>query len=207
MQILQLYYLNRGAGLSILEGHLRDHAFLRATKAPTIDDFTALKKVEEGGHDLTKYPFPEVRKWARRVRGKGELSGDDGLVEVEFLDHSPVNMAYIETQQASKIKVGHSDRQLPFGHLLTQVLEILATTTPTSVVTWSAAVSATWQVRLAAEGEVVEKIETGLELLGITGIEDKLQAGIQLWVLTGDELETARNIGFSTKLLSAAMDR
>lgn len=66
--------------------------------------------------------------------------------------------------------------------------------------------------------EVAEKIETGLELLGITGIEDKLQvgvpdaieklreAGIQLWVLTGDKLETARNIGFSTKLLSAAMD-
>ena len=32
------------------------------------------------------------------------------------------------------------------------------------------------------------------------------QAGIQLWVLTGDKLETARNIGFSTKLLSDAMD-
>lgn len=33
------------------------------------------------------------------------------------------------------------------------------------------------------------------------------QAGIQLWVLTGDKLETARNIGFSTRLLSTSMDR
>lgn len=28
-----------------------------------------------------------------------------------------------------------------------------------------------------------------------------------MWVLTGDKLETARNIGFSTKLLSSSMDR
>ncbi|CAK9018579.1 unnamed protein product [Durusdinium trenchii] len=66
--------------------------------------------------------------------------------------------------------------------------------------------------------ELAEQIEVNLELLGVTGIEDKLQvgvpdtieklreAGIQLWVLTGDKLETARNIGFSTRLLSTSMD-
>eukprot|EP00438_Fugacium_kawagutii_P035118 Skav218758 [mRNA] locus=scaffold1372:94796:116532:- [translate_table: standard] len=66
--------------------------------------------------------------------------------------------------------------------------------------------------------DMAERIEKDLELLGITGIEDKLQsgvpdtivklqeAGVQLWVLTGDKLETARNIGFSTRLLSSAMD-
>ncbi|CAJ1432169.1 unnamed protein product [Effrenium voratum] len=65
---------------------------------------------------------------------------------------------------------------------------------------------------------VAERVELGLELLGVTGIEDKLQvgvpdtierlreAGIQLWVLTGDKLETARNIGFSTNLLADSMD-
>ncbi|CAE7251714.1 putative phospholipid-transporting ATPase DRS2 [Symbiodinium microadriaticum] len=63
-----------------------------------------------------------------------------------------------------------------------------------------------------------EQIEVKLQMVGVTGIEDKLQvgvpdtitklreAGIQLWVLTGDKLETARNIGFSTNLLSADMD-
>lgn len=62
-----------------------------------------------------------------------------------------------------------------------------------------------------------EKVEVNLEIVGATAIEDKLQdgvgdciehikmAGIKLWVLTGDKLETARNIGFSTRVLSDDM--
>lgn len=62
-----------------------------------------------------------------------------------------------------------------------------------------------------------ERIEKNLEILGATAIEDKLQenvgetiqmirwAGVKLWVLTGDKLETARNIGFSTNVLSDSM--
>lgn len=65
--------------------------------------------------------------------------------------------------------------------------------------------------RLAA---VAEKIEGNVEIIGSTAIEDKLQedvgetilkirqASVKLWVLTGDKLETARNIGYSTKVLS-----
>lgn len=60
-------------------------------------------------------------------------------------------------------------------------------------------------------------IERGLSLLGATAIEDKLQedvpdciaslraAGIKLWVLTGDKLETAINIGFAASLLTRTM--
>jgi len=52
-----------------------------------------------------------------------------------------------------------------------------------------------------------------LELIGSTAIEDKLQdevaetilflreAGIKVWLLTGDKIETAINIGFSSGLL------
>ena len=66
--------------------------------------------------------------------------------------------------------------------------------------------------------KVGELIETGLTLVGSTAIEDKLQedvgdviefikaAGIKLWVLTGDKIETAVNIGFSCKLLDAEME-
>lgn len=66
--------------------------------------------------------------------------------------------------------------------------------------------------------EVAEEIETGLFLLGATAIEDKLQdgvpetihtlqdAGIKVWVLTGDRQETAINIGMSCKLLSEDMN-
>ncbi|EPS36883.1 hypothetical protein H072_9477 [Dactylellina haptotyla CBS 200.50] len=66
--------------------------------------------------------------------------------------------------------------------------------------------------------EVSEIIEQNLTLLGGTAIEDRLQdgvpdsiallgdAGIKLWVLTGDKVETAINIGFSCNLLNNEMD-
>lgn len=62
-----------------------------------------------------------------------------------------------------------------------------------------------------------EELEQGLTLLGGTAIEDRLQqgvpdsisilseAGIKLWVLTGDRIETAINIGFSCNLLGNDM--
>jgi phospholipid-translocating ATPase len=65
---------------------------------------------------------------------------------------------------------------------------------------------------------VADTIERDLNLLGGTAIEDKLQdgvpasiqlladAGIKLWVLTGDKVETAINIGFSCNLLNNDMD-
>jgi phospholipid-translocating ATPase len=64
---------------------------------------------------------------------------------------------------------------------------------------------------------VADEYERELELLGSTAIEDRLQdgvpdtianlqmAGIKIWVLTGDKLETAVNIGFSCKLLTKKM--
>lgn len=64
---------------------------------------------------------------------------------------------------------------------------------------------------------VAEEIETDLVLIGATAIEDKLQedvpkciallrkAGIKVWVLTGDKMETAINIGFACNLLSKEM--
>ncbi|CAI2344921.1 unnamed protein product [Caenorhabditis sp. 36 PRJEB53466] len=60
--------------------------------------------------------------------------------------------------------------------------------------------------------EKADELEKGLALCGVTGIEDKLQdgvadtlcslrsAGIQVWVLTGDKLETAQNIATSSGL-------
>ena len=65
---------------------------------------------------------------------------------------------------------------------------------------------------------VSDELETGFTLLGSTAIEDKLQeevdqtifdirsAGIQVWVLTGDKVETAMNIGYACKLLDNEMN-
>ncbi|CAI9715878.1 probable phospholipid-transporting ATPase IIB isoform X2 [Octopus vulgaris] len=65
---------------------------------------------------------------------------------------------------------------------------------------------------------VIEGLERDMELLCLTGVEDKLQdgvrptlellrnAGIKTWMLTGDKLETATCIAKSSKLVSRNMD-
>ncbi|KAI2641926.1 phospholipid-translocating P-type ATPase [Hypomontagnella submonticulosa] len=61
---------------------------------------------------------------------------------------------------------------------------------------------------------IAEFLEHDLELLGVTGVEDKLQrdvkpslellrnAGIKIWMLTGDKVETARCVAVSSKLVA-----
>lgn len=77
-------------------------------------------------------------------------------------------------------------------------------------------------VSVTEREELLEKaaatIERDLCVIGATAIEDKLQegvpqaiadiadAGVKLWVLTGDKMETAINIGFSARLLTAEME-
>jgi phospholipid-translocating ATPase len=71
---------------------------------------------------------------------------------------------------------------------------------------------------LALEGRehkverLVEKLEENMTALGVTGVEDKLQeavpstvenmrnAGVKVWMLTGDKIETAQCIASSTRL-------
>ena len=62
--------------------------------------------------------------------------------------------------------------------------------------------------------KVVSILETNMEFLGITGVEDKLQedvcqtlenirnAGINVWMLTGDKIETAICIAISSGIKS-----
>jgi phospholipid-translocating ATPase len=64
------------------------------------------------------------------------------------------------------------------------------------------------------EKVVQQYLENDLELLGVTGVEDKLQkdvkpslellrnAGIKIWMLTGDKVETARCVAVSAKLVA-----
>ncbi|KAI3727851.1 hypothetical protein L6452_16471 [Arctium lappa] len=65
--------------------------------------------------------------------------------------------------------------------------------------------------------ELSDTMERELTLVGATAVEDKLQkgvpqcidrlalAGLKIWVLTGDKMETAINIGFSCSLLRQGM--
>lgn len=64
---------------------------------------------------------------------------------------------------------------------------------------------------------VIDMMERELILVGATAVEDKLQkgvpqcidklaqAGLKIWVLTGDKMETAINIGFACSLLRQGM--
>ncbi|KAF8007544.1 hypothetical protein BT93_K1530 [Corymbia citriodora subsp. variegata] len=73
--------------------------------------------------------------------------------------------------------------------------------------------------RAAKLRQTAALIECNLNLLGATAIEDKLQegvpetieslrqAGIKVWVLTGDKQETAISIGLSCKLLTMDMQQ
>ncbi|KAL4884044.1 hypothetical protein BJY04DRAFT_226291 [Aspergillus karnatakaensis] len=61
---------------------------------------------------------------------------------------------------------------------------------------------------------ISEYLEHDLELLGVTGVEDRLQrdvkpslellrnAGVKIWMLTGDKVETARCVAISAKLVA-----
>lgn len=71
--------------------------------------------------------------------------------------------------------------------------------------------------RVEREAEVAAMIEKDLDFVGVSAVEDKLQenvadtvqflreAGMRLWVLTGDKRETAENIGYSSKLIDSKM--
>jgi phospholipid-transporting ATPase len=65
--------------------------------------------------------------------------------------------------------------------------------------------------------DVAEELEVEMEIVGATAIEDKLQegvpraifnlaqAGIKIWMLTGDKEETAINIGHACRLINEGM--
>lgn len=66
--------------------------------------------------------------------------------------------------------------------------------------------------------QLEDEFENGVTLIGATAIDDKLQddvpntieslrkAGIKVWVLTGDKVETAISIGYSCSMLNNNMD-
>mmetsp|Transcript_9438 Transcript_9438/g.10347 ORF Transcript_9438/g.10347 Transcript_9438/m.10347 type:complete len:1257 (-) Transcript_9438:119-3889(-) len=87
----------------------------------------------------------------------------------------------------------------------------------------------TWSVRFCEASSMIQgrqeaverlcaELETNLQLIGSTGIEDKLQdrvpetllnlklASIKIWVLTGDKIETAINIASSCNLIDPGVE-
>lgn len=86
---------------------------------------------------------------------------------------------------------------------------------------WSKKYDAASAATVDREGEIekaCDLVEHSLTILGATALEDKLQegvpdaiatlhrAGIKLWILTGDKLQTAIEIGYSCNLLTNDME-
>ncbi|WWD18544.1 hypothetical protein CI109_102997 [Kwoniella shandongensis] len=88
-------------------------------------------------------------------------------------------------------------------------------------VDWSKKYDAASAATIDRDGEIekaCDLVEHSLTILGATALEDKLQegvpdaiamlhrAGIKLWILTGDKLQTAIEIGYSCNLLTNDME-
>eukprot|EP01006_Ploeotia_vitrea_P021670 TRINITY_DN54101_c0_g1_i1.p1 TRINITY_DN54101_c0_g1~~TRINITY_DN54101_c0_g1_i1.p1 ORF type:complete len:1157 (+),score=117.86 TRINITY_DN54101_c0_g1_i1:36-3506(+) len=83
---------------------------------------------------------------------------------------------------------------------------------------WAAAKRIVGDERDKELDKLADEIETNLDFVGATAIEDKLQdgvpetierlrtAGVKIWMLTGDKQETAINIGFACALVHTQME-
>ncbi|GBG27705.1 Phospholipid-transporting ATPase [Hondaea fermentalgiana] len=83
--------------------------------------------------------------------------------------------------------------------------------------TYKSALVAKSSERAGALAKAAEMVERDVVLVGASAVEDQLQlgvpqaiktlrdAGTQVWVLTGDKVETAINIGLSSNLLDSSM--
>lgn len=157
-----------------------------------------------------------------RKRMSVVIQGPDGVIRLlcKGADSSmlgPEQAANLDSPQV-KTLMGHLDDFACEG-LRTLVLS----TKVISREEWEA-----WRTEYKAALEALEgreqkltaaasKIEINMTVAGATAIEDRLQdgvpqtikclaeAGIKLWVLTGDKRETAINIGFSCHVLTSAM--
>lgn len=84
---------------------------------------------------------------------------------------------------------------------------------------WTAAKQEMSESSFETLNRLADEFERDLTLVGATAIEDKLQvgvpqaiyrlaqAGIKIWVLTGDKMETAINIGYACSLLRPHMTK
>ena len=104
---------------------------------------------------------------------------------------------------------------------LRTLLIVEKTISETEYANWAAQYTLALNSLVDRESKVskcADALECHFELVGSTALEDKLQdgvpetikmirrAGVKLWVLTGDKIETAINIGYSCRLLDDQMN-
>ncbi|KNC48318.1 uncharacterized protein AMSG_04549 [Thecamonas trahens ATCC 50062] len=169
---------------------------------------------------LAILPFTSARKRSSVVvqRPNGEIlvltKGAD-VVVMELLDSFTLNNSRIAPSTQS-----HLDRFAAQG--LRTLVVAKRVVSPGLWASWSEELDRLENLpesseKSAALAAIYDDIESELVLVGATAIEDKLQdgvpealatlreAGIKVWVLTGDKQETAIMIGYSCQLLTPNM--
>lgn len=165
---------------------------------------------------LQLFPFTsESKRMGVVVRFCSSLRGDDGEGEIMFLQKGADTVMsgivaandWLEEETGNMAREGL--RTLVVGRKTLSAEAYAAFTSAYSAAGLSLA------NRDAALSRVIKThLEKDLELLGVTGVEDKLQpnvkaslellrnAGIKIWMLTGDKVETARCVAISSKLVA-----
>lgn len=161
---------------------------------------------------LENFPFTSERKRMGIVVREEEtktiifyLKGADSAIMPKL---GSVAASFVSEECENLAKEGL--RTLVIAH------KILAENTYSSWKTRYLQASKNLKNRETKEAELLNELESGMELLGVTGVEDLLQddiktcienlraAGIRVWMLTGDKLETAKCIAISTGIKGSA---
>ena len=169
---------------------------------------------------LVIVPFTSARKRSTVV-----VRGPDGKIVVMTKGADVVLMELLDEMTANNVRIynatqAHLDRFATLG-----LRTLVAAKRELSLRWWSEWYAEYQEVESSAESaartsaleSLYDALETDLVLVGATAIEDKLQdgvpyalatlreAGIRVWVLTGDKQETAIMIGYSCSLLTPSM--
>lgn len=194
------------------------------TKHMILDAFGELLDVEI----LAKIPFNSERKRSSVVvrikRLNSKENKDFGIMSELYRERIMVfskgaDSTMLPLLEQSNIEDFQKDLEIG-NKMASQALRVLCITekeiTEEEFANWNTKYQAavnTVEGRESSLQKAASLIEKDLKLLGITGVEDRLQdqvpetieclrdAGIKIWMLTGDKVETAREIAASAGLL------
>ncbi len=146
----------------------------------------------------------------------------DGLIKLFTKGADSIIKDRLDPLQIDKIRMGETDDFLTKASLkglrtLLMAMKVIDESELKDFISQTQEAEKDVMQRDKLLAQIYDKFERGLVLVGATAVEDRLQdnvpetindlqnAGIKIWMLTGDKLETAENIGYSCKLLTQEM--
>uniref|UniRef100_A0A060T2A0 Phospholipid-transporting ATPase n=1 Tax=Blastobotrys adeninivorans TaxID=409370 RepID=A0A060T2A0_BLAAD len=178
-------------------------------------DRTSLTLVHESTHTSMEYDILHVFPFSSDTKRMGIVVRDKSRNEIWFFQKGADTVMsrivqhndWLEEETANMAREGLRTLVVGRKKLTSQLYE-------TFLSKYNAASMSMVNRDWAMAKVVGDYLEYDLELLGLTGVEDKLQkdvksslellrnAGIKIWMLTGDKVETARCVAISAKLVS-----